>query len=123
MAAGIRVALASGFDRQVVDLVLDGVEWSGLLDAPVCSDDVPQGRPAPYMIFRAMERSGVMNVRAVAVVGDTVRDMEAGWHAGVRDRIGMLTGARSREILSAAPHTHIIGSVADVPAFSLGVGV
>lgn len=117
--AGIRVAVASGFDRRVVGMLLEAVDWAGLIDALVCSDDVTEGRPAPFMIFRAMERTGVLDVREVAVVGDTVRDLESGWNAGVSYRIGVLTGAHDRATLSAAPHTHIVDSVADVPGLWL----
>jgi phosphonatase-like hydrolase len=114
-AAGMGLAVTSGFDRQIVEMVMNAVEWAELIDVRICSEDVPQGRPAPFMIFRAMERSGVMDVRQVAVVGDTVRDMEAGWNAGVAYRVAVLTGAHSRETLSAAPHTHVVPSVADLP--------
>jgi phosphonatase-like hydrolase len=119
-AAGIRVAVTSGFDRQIVDLVMNAVDWADLLDACICSDDVPQGRPAPYLIFRAMERTGVMNVRDVAVAGDTVRDMEAGWNAGVSYRIAVLTGAHDRKTLQGSPHTHLVDSIASVPSILLG---
>jgi phosphonatase-like hydrolase len=119
-AADIRVAVTSGFDREIVELVMKAVDWADLIDACVCSDDVPEGRPAPYMVFRAMERTGALNVRDVAIVGDTARDMEAGWNAGVAYRIAVLTGAHDRETLRAAPHTHIVDSVADVPAAVLG---
>lgn len=118
-AAGIRLAVTSGFDRRVVDMVLGAVDWADLIDAQICSEDVAQGRPAPFMIFRAMERSGVLDVRQTAVVGDTVRDMEAGWNAGVTYRVAVLTGAHTRATLSAAPHTHILDSVADVPRLVL----
>jgi phosphonatase-like hydrolase len=118
-AAGIRVAVTSGFDRAIVDLVLGSVDWADLLDARVCSDDVTQGRPAPFMIFRAMESSGVLDVRQVAVVGDTVRDLEAAWNAGVAHRIAVLTGAHDRDTLSAGPQTHVVNSVMDVPALWL----
>ncbi|HTK42172.1 MAG TPA: HAD-IA family hydrolase [Gemmatimonadales bacterium] len=118
-AAGIRVAVASGFDRNIVELVLKSVDWNDLLDAQVCSEDVAQGRPAPFMIFRAMERSGVLDVHQVAVVGDTVRDLEAGWDAGVAYRIAVLTGAHDRAALSAGPQTHIVDSVRDVPGLWL----
>ncbi|MGH7499233.1 MAG: HAD family hydrolase, partial [Gemmatimonadales bacterium] len=35
-AGGIRVAVASGFDRQIIELVLGAVDWADLLDARVC---------------------------------------------------------------------------------------
>jgi phosphonatase-like hydrolase len=114
-ATDIRVAVTSGFDRRVVEMVLKAVDWADLIDAKVCSEDVAQGRPAPFMIFRAMEQSGVLDVRQVAVVGDTVLDLEAGWNAGVTYRIGVLTGAHGQSTLSVGPHTHILDSVADVP--------
>jgi phosphonatase-like hydrolase len=122
-AAGIQIALASGFDRQIVDLVLSAVDWGPLLDTQVCSDDVPEGRPAPFMIFRAMERSGVTDVRRVAIVGDTQLDLEAGWNAGAAYRIAVLTGAHDRAALTNGRQTHVVESVADVPGLWLQGGV
>jgi len=118
-AAGIRVAIASGFDRSIVDLILGSVDWADLVDAQVCSEDVTQGRPAPFMIFRAMERSHVVDVHQVAIVGDTVRDLEAGWNAGVAYRIAVLTGAHDRLTLSAGSQTHVVDSVRDIPGLWL----
>jgi len=119
-AAGIRTALNSGFDRGIVDTILKIVRWPpGLFDAIVCSDDVPAGRPAPFMIFRSMERTGVTDVRRVAVVGDTRLDLEAGANAGVAFRIGVLTGAHDRRVLEDAPATHILPTAAAVPSLWL----
>ena len=59
--------------------------------------------------------TGVVNVRRVAVVGDTTPDLEAGWNAGLGQIIGVLAGAHGRERLHKAPHTNIVGSVADLP--------
>ena len=78
-------------------------------------DEVAQGRPAPFMIFRVMEKTGVVDVRRVAVVGDTTLDLEAGWNAGVGQIIGVLSGAHGIDRLNKAPHTNIVGSVADLP--------
>jgi phosphonatase-like hydrolase len=115
-AERFRVAATTGFDRDIVESILATVPWAELLDAWVCGDDVPQGRPAPFMIFRAMERCGVMDVRRVAVVGDTRLDLEAGWNAGTSWRIGVLTGAHDRATLAAAPHTHLCDAVTALPA-------
>jgi phosphonatase-like hydrolase len=115
-AAGIHVALNSGFDRAIMEIVLANAGWPGtLIDAVVTTDDVPAGRPAPFLIFRSMERTNVQDVRRVAVVGDTRLDLEAAANAGVLFRIGVLTGAHDRAALDSAPHTHIVPSVADVP--------
>jgi phosphoglycolate phosphatase len=50
-------------------------------------------------------------VRAVANVGDTALDLQAGSNAGLDWNIGVLSGAHDREPLPAAPHTHLIASV------------
>ena len=112
---GARVALNTGFDRDITALLLDALGWtSGVVDAVVCGEEVPLGRPAPYLIFRAMEATGTLDVHRVAVVGDTTLDLQAGYNAGVRWNIGVLTGAHDRLTLEAAPHTHLISSVAEL---------
>jgi phosphoglycolate phosphatase-like HAD superfamily hydrolase len=45
-----------------------------------------------------------------------VSDLLAGTRAGAGVVAGVLTGAHSRDDLATAPHTHIIDSVADLPA-------
>jgi phosphonatase-like hydrolase len=109
---GVRVALNTGFDRDTTSLLLDALGWSrGAVDAVVCGDDVPVGRPAPYLIFRAMEATGILPVRSVANVGDTALDLQAGYNAGAGWNIGVLSGAHDRETLRSVPHTHLIASV------------
>ena len=113
---GIRIAITTGFYREVSDLILTKAGWSEMFDANISSSDVRMGRPAPFMIFRAMEAAGVGDVRQVVNVGDTPLDLQAGTRAGVRGVVGVLTGTHSRESLQGEPHTHIIASVADLPA-------
>jgi phosphonatase-like hydrolase len=115
-ARKIKIALNTGFDRTVMEALMHAAGWSeNVLDAAVCSDDVAHGRPAPYMIFRAMEAAGVHDVRRVMAIGDTVNDLLSGYNAGARGVIGVLSGSHTRERLSQAPHTHIIESVAELP--------
>jgi phosphonatase-like hydrolase len=110
---GVKVALNTGFDRLTTDLIIDAVGWrSGVVDAIVCGDDVAQGRPAPYLIFRSMELTGVTSVDRVMCVGDTVLDLQAGRNAGARYVVGVLSGAHKKEQLEKEPHTHLIASVA-----------
>jgi phosphonatase-like hydrolase len=112
----VKVALTTGFDRATTDLILRTLVWTNAtVDAVVCGEDVPQGRPAPYLIFRAMEATGVASVHRVAVLGDTILDLQAGWNAGVSANIGVLSGAHSRDQLEQAPHTALISSVAALP--------
>lgn len=114
---GVRVALNTGFDRTITELLLDSMPWDAdLINAVVCGDDVLQGRPAPYLIFRAMERSGITSVHQVTTVGDTVLDLQAGQNAGVRYNIGVLSGAHTKEQLEREPHTNLLSSVAMLPS-------
>jgi phosphonatase-like hydrolase len=118
-AAGVRVALTTGFDRQVTEPLLAAVGWDvpGTLDAVVCADEVGAGRPAPDMIRAAMERLAVTDPARVLVAGDTVLDVRAGRAAGAGLVIGVLTGAQGTEELSAAAPTQVLGGVAELPGF------
>jgi phosphonatase-like hydrolase len=118
-AAGMQIALTTGFDRALVEQLLAAVDWASLVDAWVCGDDVPRGRPAPDMILLAMRRCGVADAARIAVVGDTRLDLEAARNAGAAWRIGVLTGAHDRATLAAAPHTHLLDSVRDLPSLWL----
>ena len=113
---GIQMATTTGFSREVNELILKKAGWNKLFAANISSSDVRLGRPAPYMIFRAMEITGTMSARAVVNVGDTPLDLQAGTNAGVRGVIGVLTGFHGRERLEREPHTHILSSIADLPA-------
>jgi phosphonatase-like hydrolase len=125
-AAGIKVALTTGFDDDVAGAVLAALGWtvgpagSDTVDAVITTSHVSAGRPAPYMIHHAMEATGVHDVRRVLAAGDTVVDVRAARNAGVI-AVGVCTGALSREALEAEPHDHVLDGVRDVPAL-LGVG-
>ncbi|MNJ03811.1 hypothetical protein D3C73_1642840 [compost metagenome] len=55
------------------------------------------------------------DVAQVLTAGDTVLDLQAGRNAGARFVVGVLSGGVPREVLEAAPHTHVVPSIADVP--------
>ncbi|MFS8099989.1 phosphonatase-like hydrolase [Lentzea alba] len=121
---GVKVALTTGFDRPVLVGLLNVLGWSsGVLDAVVCVDDVPAGRPAPYMIFKAMELTGARDVRRVLTAGDTVRDLEAGMNAGAGFVVGVLSGSQTAQELGVVRHTHLLTGVAEIPALVQGGGV
>ncbi len=63
------------------------------------------------MILGAMARLAVDDPSAVAVVGDTASDLEAGSRAGAGAVIGVLSGAHDEATLVASPHTAIIDDV------------
>jgi len=80
---GILLGGSTGYFRAATDLVLADAREQGFeLDCSVCADDVPSGRPAPWMIYRNMERLGVYPSLAVVKIGDTVADIQEGLNAG-----------------------------------------
>jgi phosphonatase-like hydrolase len=113
---GIKVALDTGFDRAITDIILKRVGWlnNGVIDAVITSDEVAQGRPYPYMIYRAMEQLGVRSIQQVAKIGDTLSDLEEGTNAGCPYVIGITTGAYTKAALQAGPHTHLVDSLEEI---------
>ncbi len=117
-AAGVRVALDTGFHRAIVTVVLQRLGWreGETVDASIASDEVPRGRPHPDMIRTLMERLGVGDPRRVAKVGDAPADLEEGRAAGCGIVIGVTGGSHPREALERCPHTHLVETIAEVPA-------
>ena len=112
----IQISLTTGFYRKVADMILQKVGWnSGAVDTSICSDEVAMGRPAPYLIFRAMEATRITDVHRVVNVGDTTLDLLSAVNAGVRGNVGVLTGAQTLLHLGKVQHTHILPSVAELP--------
>ena len=68
------------------------------------------------MLFHAMESARVNSVAEVVAVGDTPLDLQAGTNAGLRAVVGVTSGVSTAEILRREPHTHIVASVANLPA-------
>lgn len=116
---GVRVATDTGFHKQINEAIMDSLGWlrDGLVDAAMDVQDIPgeRGRPAPYMIFAAMQRLGVTSVHDVVKVGDQPADLLEGVNAGCRGVIGVLSGPLGAVELGAYRHTHLIPSVADLP--------
>ena len=113
--ANLLVATTTGFDRPLNEFVFRHFDWHKYFAATITSDDVVDGRPSPFMIFRAMEAAHVDRVAEVVAVGDTPLDLQAASNAGVRGIVGVSSGAATAERLSREPHTQILKSVAELP--------
>ncbi len=116
--AGVKVALDTGFTRDIVDVVLRRLGWKDnpLIDVTVTSDEVERGRPQPDMVHKAMQELGVKDASRVAKVGDTPSDLHEGVNAGCGAVIGVTAGSHTAEQLKPYEHTKLVRSVADVPA-------
>jgi phosphoglycolate phosphatase len=119
-AAGIKVALMTGFARSTQDAIIDAIGWRGLVDLSISPAEAGRGRPYPDLVLVSALRLGVDDVRRIAVVGDTPLDVIAGRRAGAGLVAGVLTGAGDRPALVSAGATHVIGSIGELPGL-LGV--
>ncbi len=116
--AGALVGFTTGFFTETMDILLAGLGW--VPDVAVAADQVAHGRPAPDMITEAMRRTGVTDVGAVGVAGDTPSDMRAGSSAGCRWVIGVGHGTHTLDELAQYPHTHLVDDLSTLPAIVLG---
>lgn len=118
---GVKVAFDTGFDRRIVGELMDRLGWlsRGLVDLTVAADDVAAGRPAPDMIRRAMVLAGVCEADRVVKIGDSPMDIQEGRNAGCGAVIGVCTGTNTAETLWACQPTHVLPSVAELPALAL----
>jgi phosphonatase-like hydrolase len=110
---GIKTALNTGFTRKITDAILTRLNWKDIspVDAVICSDEVPEGRPAPFMIQELMRQCGVTDPGNVVKVGDTEVDILEGRNAHCGLVISVTTGAYSRNELLALKPDHIIHSL------------
>jgi len=117
--AGVRIGLNTGFNRETTNIVLERLGWreGETFDASVTSDEVAHGRPYPDMIQHLMTKLGVTDPAHVAKVGDTPADLEEGMRAGCGLVIGVTQGTHTRAQLAAFPHSALIESIADLPAY------
>ncbi|MFD8014345.1 phosphonatase-like hydrolase [Streptomyces sp. NPDC058955] len=115
---GRTVVLTTGFARVTQDAILDALGWRDLADLTLCPADAGgRGRPYPDMVLTALLRTGaVADVRRAVVAGDTSYDVLSGVRAGAGIVAGVLTGAHDQPALTAHGATHVLGSVAELPA-------
>jgi phosphonoacetaldehyde hydrolase len=80
---GLAVGATTGYFREAAERIYRRAAAQGYRpDHCVCAEEVPAGRPAPWMVFRIMEALGVFPPAAVVKVGDTVPDIGEGLAAG-----------------------------------------
>ncbi len=110
---GVGIGITTGFPREILAPILEGLNWSELIDVSVAASEVPQGRPAPDMIFRAIEIYNQVNAmeitpEQVAVIGDTPSDVESGLSAGAGLVIAVTSGAFDRAALLPLGATEVL---------------
>ncbi len=124
----IKIALNTGFYRQVTDIILERLGWNlGLNNDYVGSSESTiqvsvtpseiynnEGRPAPYMIQKAMYKLGIKNPQQVIVIGDTPSDLEAGINAHCFWSLGVTNGTHTKEQLEKYPNHGLLNSLIEL---------
>jgi phosphonatase-like hydrolase len=125
---GIKIALNTGFYREVTDIILDRLHWNQGLDAAYVGSEhsmiqasvTPseiynsEGRPAPYMIQKAMYKLGIANPQTVIAIGDTPSDLQAGINASCLLSLAVANGTHTREQLESYPNHGLLSSLVDL---------
>lgn len=111
---GVKVALNTGYDRNIAQLLLNKMNWKQgqQYDLLVTSDDVILGRPNPDMIFEAMNFFGIKDPALVLKAGDSIIDIEEGKNAKCGVTVGVTTGAHTYEQLMSAEPSYVVGKLA-----------
>ncbi|MFQ3574802.1 MAG: HAD family hydrolase [Cytophagales bacterium] len=120
---GIKIALTTGFYREVTDIILRKLGWlkgldknyksigNSFIDLSIAGDEVKRGRPFPDMILKAMDIFGIDDSSKVISIGDTPSDLQSGKAAGCFLTLGITNGTHTRELLMPYPNDGLLGSL------------
>ena len=114
-AMKLLMATTTGFDSVLTTAILSRLGWQHYFVASISSDQVREGRPAPYMLFHAMEAAGVYEPAQVIAVGDTPLDLQAATNGNMGAAIGVYSGAATEERLRKERNSGVLPSVAALP--------
>jgi phosphoglycolate phosphatase len=121
-AGGASVCLVTGLSRGLLGLVLDTLGWWRRADLVLCAEDVPRGCPSPDLVLTAMLRLGVTDVRDTVLADGTECGIQCGKRAGAGTVVGILTGGQTAGRLQGAGATHLLDSIAGLPALLAELG-
>jgi HAD superfamily hydrolase (TIGR01509 family) len=80
--AGLRLAVASSSNRELIEAVLGTLQLTDSFEAIVSSEEVPRGKPAPDVYLEATRRLG-LEPRACVAVEDSTNGLLAADAAGL----------------------------------------
>lgn len=81
---GIRIGSTTGYTRSIMERLAPSARVHGYApETWVASDEVPEGRPAPFMCYLNAVRLGIYPLECMVKVGDTAVDMAEGGNAGM----------------------------------------
>ncbi|MBD2427593.1 HAD family hydrolase [Phormidium sp. FACHB-1136] len=123
----IAIALTTGFYREVTQIILHRLGWDVGLDptsyvgsaqSTIQMSVTPseiygnEGRPAPFMIQKAMYRLGIDDPKTVIAIGDTPSDLASARHAGCLYACGVTNGTHTQAQLANHANDGLFHSLA-----------
>lgn len=138
-ARGLKIGSTTGYTTPMMQLLLLEAKRRGYEpDVTVCADDVPYGRPEPWMCLENAKRLRIFPMHAIVKVGDTLPDIAEGLNAGMwtigvaktgnelgltEDEVARLEPhdlkrrlSRAHERMKAAGAHYVVDTIADVPS-------
>jgi phosphonoacetaldehyde hydrolase len=135
---GVKIGVTSSYNSETTRILSGECARNGFEpDVSICDDQVPAGRPQPWMCFKAAQELQVFPMEAIVKVGDTISDIEEGLNAGMwtiavaktGNEVGLsaeelelmgeddrnATIIRARERLSRGGAHYVADSLEDVP--------
>jgi phosphonoacetaldehyde hydrolase len=106
---GLKIGSTTGYTRPMLDYLLDRARAQGFVpDFSACPDEVPEGRPAPFLCYLNAIQMKTYPLWAMVKIGDTPVDIEEGRNAGMWTigvtRTGNEVGLTRAEWEAAAEH-------------------
>ena len=122
---GIAIALNTGFYRKVANIILNKLGWlegmngdyynpEGLINLSLTPSEVAKGRPAPDMIYKAMEVFNIQDPKQVIKIGDTPVDLEEGYNANCLLSLAVTNGTHSEAQLKGFKNDGLLSSISEL---------
>jgi phosphonoacetaldehyde hydrolase len=81
---GLRIGTTTGYNRPMLEYLLERAREQGFVpDYAACPDDVPSGRPHPFMCYLNAIQMEISPMWTMVKIGDTPADIEEGLNAGM----------------------------------------
>lgn len=112
---GIKIGIGSGLPKEILMNLCKNLGWEQLFDYYGSSEEIGKSRPDPVMIFDAMKKLNIRNVRHVLKVGDTVADIREGKNAGAVTVL-VLTGTQELRELEKENPDYILREIRYLPS-------
>lgn len=109
---GYWLAVATGKGRKGLNLAIRETGTADFWFATRCADE-SAAKPAPDMVLEICNELGIAPADTV-IIGDTTYDLDMAANARAA-AIAVLTGAHSRELLSARPHLAVLNNLSELP--------